>query len=262
MGRTRHGRPTRAAFDHRGKRATRTCTGHSTFAPELGAPLPHLHRDWAHPCHSCTGTGLAAAYLPGLGYSRHMQLHQPLPAGCRTPTMPRCRLPRAQPRTHARTRIRIRTHTKPRTRTARASAARTAKAAKLPTNASVRCRRRTVPENRPLRSDRAQGFGASYARMRLLPRRCRLAHRRPRPPQGAVQVSPGRHRLVATCRTMARAVAACRTAGTCSPGARAAMPAAATRFGRSGERHHSWDVLLTGSYSVLQRGATCRKQKQ
>ena len=81
---TRHGRPTRAAFDHRGKRATRTCTGHSTFAPELGAPLPHLHRDWAHPCHSCTGTGLAAAYLPGLGYSRHMQLHQPLPAGCRT----------------------------------------------------------------------------------------------------------------------------------------------------------------------------------
>ena len=24
----------------------------------LGSPLPHLHRDWAHPCHICTtGTG-------------------------------------------------------------------------------------------------------------------------------------------------------------------------------------------------------------
>jgi hypothetical protein len=234
---------------------------------------PHLHQNWAHPCHICTGTGRTpATAAPALGSLPHIYRDWATPATCNCtshclrdaepPTMPRCRLPRAQPRTHARTRIRIRTHTKPRTRTARASAARTAKAAKRPTNASVRCRRRTVPENRPLRSDRAQGFGASYARMRLLPRRCRLAHRRPRPPQGAVQVSPGRHRLVATCHTMARAVAAGRTAGTCSPGARAAMPAAATRFGRSGERHHSWDVLLTGSYSVLQRGATCRKQKQ
>jgi hypothetical protein len=23
----------------------------------LGSPLPHLHRDWAHPCHICTGLG-------------------------------------------------------------------------------------------------------------------------------------------------------------------------------------------------------------
>ena len=26
--------------------------------PELGSPLPHLHRDWARPCHICTGNGL------------------------------------------------------------------------------------------------------------------------------------------------------------------------------------------------------------
>ena len=26
----------------------------------LGSPLPRLHRDWAHPCHGCTGTGLHA----------------------------------------------------------------------------------------------------------------------------------------------------------------------------------------------------------
>ena len=30
----------------------------ATPAPGLGAPLPHLHRDLAHPCHICTGTGL------------------------------------------------------------------------------------------------------------------------------------------------------------------------------------------------------------
>jgi hypothetical protein len=30
--------------------------------------LPHLHRDWAHPCHICTGTGLApVTSAPGLG---------------------------------------------------------------------------------------------------------------------------------------------------------------------------------------------------
>ena len=28
-------------------------------APGLGSPLPHLRRDWAHPCHICAGTGLA-----------------------------------------------------------------------------------------------------------------------------------------------------------------------------------------------------------
>ena len=33
----------------------------ATSAPGLGAPLPHLHREWAHPCHICPGTGLTPA---------------------------------------------------------------------------------------------------------------------------------------------------------------------------------------------------------
>jgi hypothetical protein len=46
--------------------------------PGLGSPLPHPHRDWAHPphlrwdwarpCHICTGTVLTpATSAPGLG---------------------------------------------------------------------------------------------------------------------------------------------------------------------------------------------------
>ncbi len=39
-----------------------------TSAPRLGSPLPHLRRDWAHPCHICAGTGLTpATSAPGLG---------------------------------------------------------------------------------------------------------------------------------------------------------------------------------------------------
>ena len=38
----------------------------ATFAPGLGLPLPHLHQDWACPCHICTGTRLAA-YLHWTG---------------------------------------------------------------------------------------------------------------------------------------------------------------------------------------------------
>ena len=39
----------------------------ATPAPGLGSPLPRLRRDWAHPCHACAGTGLAAATsAPGL----------------------------------------------------------------------------------------------------------------------------------------------------------------------------------------------------
>ena len=36
----------------------------STSAPGLGSPHPHLHRDWAHPSHICSGTGLIS--LPHL----------------------------------------------------------------------------------------------------------------------------------------------------------------------------------------------------
>ncbi len=35
-----------------------------TSAPGLVSLPPHLHRDWAHPCHICTGTGLTPA-TPG-----------------------------------------------------------------------------------------------------------------------------------------------------------------------------------------------------
>jgi hypothetical protein len=35
---------------------------------EFQASLPHLHWDWARPCHICTGAGLApATSAPGLG---------------------------------------------------------------------------------------------------------------------------------------------------------------------------------------------------
>jgi hypothetical protein len=34
-----------------------------TSAPRMRSPLPHLRRDWAHRCHICNGTGLAAAYI-------------------------------------------------------------------------------------------------------------------------------------------------------------------------------------------------------
>jgi hypothetical protein len=44
------------------------CCALPHLAPGLGSPLPHLHRDWAHPCHICTGTGLTpATSAPALG---------------------------------------------------------------------------------------------------------------------------------------------------------------------------------------------------
>jgi hypothetical protein len=43
----------------------------ATSAPGLGSPRPRLHRDWAHPGHACTGTGLTpATSAPGLGSPR------------------------------------------------------------------------------------------------------------------------------------------------------------------------------------------------
>ena len=42
---------------------------------DLGPPLPHLHRDWAHPCYICPATGPApatsASALP------HLEAHAP-----------------------------------------------------------------------------------------------------------------------------------------------------------------------------------------
>ena len=47
---------------------------HATAAPGLRSPPPHLHRDWAHPCHSCTGTGLTPATS---AQCTHRSLSQP-----------------------------------------------------------------------------------------------------------------------------------------------------------------------------------------
>ena len=33
---------------------TETGPAAATSAPGLGSPVPHLHRDWARPCHICT----------------------------------------------------------------------------------------------------------------------------------------------------------------------------------------------------------------
>ncbi len=35
----------------------------ATSAQGLGSPLPHLHRDWAHPCHVCAGTWLTPCHI-------------------------------------------------------------------------------------------------------------------------------------------------------------------------------------------------------
>jgi hypothetical protein len=44
-----------------GCKVTTAATAPATSALGLGSPLPHLHWDWARPCHICTGTGLAPA---------------------------------------------------------------------------------------------------------------------------------------------------------------------------------------------------------
>jgi hypothetical protein len=45
----------------------------------MGSSLPHLHQDWAHSSHICTGTGFALPHLkPGLGSSAP-GLGSPLP---------------------------------------------------------------------------------------------------------------------------------------------------------------------------------------
>jgi hypothetical protein len=48
----------------------------TTSAPGLGPPLPHPHRDWAHPSHIRTGNGLTPlTSAPGRGALRS-HLHQ------------------------------------------------------------------------------------------------------------------------------------------------------------------------------------------
>jgi hypothetical protein len=69
------------------RRAVRTrppCAAHTVPRPArgngmaCGSPLPHLHRDWAHPFPICTGTGLTpSTSAPGLG-SPFPHLHRGL----------------------------------------------------------------------------------------------------------------------------------------------------------------------------------------
>ena len=54
------GRPNDTGVDRRVPNAA--CAA-ATSAPELGPPLPHLSRDWAHPCHIRTRTGLTPSRL-------------------------------------------------------------------------------------------------------------------------------------------------------------------------------------------------------
>ena len=48
------GRPNDTGVD---RRVPNVACAAATSAPELGPPLPHLHRDWARPCHIRTRTG-------------------------------------------------------------------------------------------------------------------------------------------------------------------------------------------------------------
>ncbi len=61
-----------------------TGTGRSPFtsAPAPGPPLPDLRRDWAHPAHICTGTGpTPPASAPGPGSPRpHLHRDQVNPS--------------------------------------------------------------------------------------------------------------------------------------------------------------------------------------
>ena len=49
----------RSPMDHFGHAGPTRAVAATRSGPELGLPLPHLRRDWAHPCHICTGSGPA-----------------------------------------------------------------------------------------------------------------------------------------------------------------------------------------------------------
>ena len=67
----------------------------ATSAPRPGAPLPHLHQNWAHACHMCARTGLApATSARGLGsppprlhgdYKAHLSQRDCIRWPCRIP---------------------------------------------------------------------------------------------------------------------------------------------------------------------------------
>ena len=74
----------------------------ATSAPGLGSFRPHLHRDWAHPGHICTGTGLANATAIGFVRTRNA-------APCTLVSLRPVDQPRRHKRTHARTLTHART---------------------------------------------------------------------------------------------------------------------------------------------------------
>jgi hypothetical protein len=60
----------------------------ATSAPGLGSPLPHLCRDWAHPCHICTGSARArSACAAGGGLPGRTSRFRPRLAGSSSPRM-------------------------------------------------------------------------------------------------------------------------------------------------------------------------------
>ncbi len=68
------------------RRALRSMRTPATSAPGLGAPLPHLRRDWAHPCHfaPCTAT----CSICGIGVPLTLCAQRPRPLQ-RTRVQPR-----------------------------------------------------------------------------------------------------------------------------------------------------------------------------
>jgi hypothetical protein len=55
----------------------------ATSAPGLGSPMPHLRRDWAHPCHICAGTRLGRCHIfTGTPWRSAPRPHPPCPHTC------------------------------------------------------------------------------------------------------------------------------------------------------------------------------------
>ena len=68
----------RSPMDHFGHAGPTRAVAATQSGPELGLPLPHLRRDWAHPCHICTGSGPA-----GMGRAAAAPAQSFGPGGCR-----------------------------------------------------------------------------------------------------------------------------------------------------------------------------------
>ena len=72
----------------------------SASAPRLGSLLPYLHRDWARPCHICTGTGLTPPITARDWAHRCPHLHRDWAADYMQRGQPESVLLRERPRSH------------------------------------------------------------------------------------------------------------------------------------------------------------------